>query len=167
MLPEAGAKERSAESARYATAMRAVAPLASLLRHEPVLLICDGDEALLQCARCEALEYVDIVGGPFLGGSLLEEECRHEEAPGETPLTFLLDRGYGRSRPAEAVRSEQVAGYENPSFKLMLAASCTDCGTFAKVSFPLAFPLGKLDGRRAGGHQWNPAPDLESRPLRP
>lgn len=90
MLPEAGAKERSAESARYTKAMRTVIPRASDLRHEPVLLLRDGDEALLQCARCEALGYVDIVGGPLLGGTLLEEECLHEEAPKETPLTFFF-----------------------------------------------------------------------------
>jgi hypothetical protein len=89
MLPEAGTEARSAESERYRKALRNVVPRAVELRHEPLVLLRDADEALLQCQRCEALGYVDAAKGPLVGGLLVEQECPDDEPPKQTALTWM------------------------------------------------------------------------------
>jgi len=64
-----------------------VVPLAVQHRHEPSVLVRDGDEVILRCERCPALAYAEGVSKLY-GGSLLDEECPHDAVPKMTPLSF-------------------------------------------------------------------------------
>lgn len=46
---------RHAESTRYMRALSRVMPEVQTRRHEPNVVLRDGDEALFQCERCDAL----------------------------------------------------------------------------------------------------------------
>ena len=88
LLVDAHNKFRLAEHGRYLHVLHTVVPRSVELRHEPVALARDGDEALLGCARCPALAYADAVDDWF-GGELIEDECPHEDEPRMTALAFL------------------------------------------------------------------------------
>jgi hypothetical protein len=94
LLHEGGTQARQAESRRYAELLwRTVVPRAVEHRHELLVLLRDGEEALFACRRCEALGYVDAAAGPLLGGPLLKEDCPHEDPPEPTMLSLSAGRG--------------------------------------------------------------------------
>jgi hypothetical protein len=91
LLHESGATEaRLAESTRYMRALSRVMPEAQTRRHEPNVILRDGDEALFGCERCDAFGYLDSSEeGPIVGGELFEADCPHDGPPRTTALTFL------------------------------------------------------------------------------
>jgi hypothetical protein len=88
LLPDAGNEARTKEFRRYNKVLELIAPCAVAHRHEPVVALRDGDEAVFACQRCDALGYADAAHGPLVGGALLEEDCPHEEPPAKTALTL-------------------------------------------------------------------------------
>lgn len=65
LLHEGGTESRLAESRRYTDLLwRTLVPRAVAHRHEPLVSLRDGEEALLACGRCEALGYADAAAGP-------------------------------------------------------------------------------------------------------
>lgn len=91
LLHEAGATgSRHAESTRYMRALYRVMPEAQTRRHEPNVVLRDGDEALFQCERCDAFGYLDSSEERLIvGGELFEADCPHDGPPRMTALTFL------------------------------------------------------------------------------
>jgi hypothetical protein len=66
-------------------------PVVRTRRHEPNVILRDGDEALFQCERCDALGYFDSSEEqqPIIGGELFEADCSHDGSPRATALTFF------------------------------------------------------------------------------
>jgi hypothetical protein len=91
LLSEAGASEgRIEESRRYMRSLSLVMPDVSERRHQPKVVLRDGDEALFQCERCDAFGYLDSSAQhPAVGGDLFEEDCPHDGPPRVTALTFI------------------------------------------------------------------------------
>lgn len=91
LLHEAGATDaRRAESKRYMRALSRVMPEAQTRRHEPNVVLRDGDEALFRCDRCDAFGYLDSSEEQLVvGGELFEADCPHDGPPRMTALTFL------------------------------------------------------------------------------
>jgi hypothetical protein len=90
LLHEAGNPSRSSESRRYNKVLEVVVPRAVDHRHEPLVALRDGDEALFTCQRCDSLGYADAASGPLIGGGLFEDDCPHEEPPEDTALTWFI-----------------------------------------------------------------------------
>jgi hypothetical protein len=81
---------RHAESMRYMHAISHVMPDVHKRRHEPNVILRDGDEALFKCERCDAFGYLDSSQEqPLIGGELFEVECPHDGPPRATALTFF------------------------------------------------------------------------------
>jgi hypothetical protein len=89
LLSEAGAGgERMEESTRYFRALSRVMPTAEERRHQPKVILRDGDEALFQCERCEAFGYLDSSAQDLtVGGDLFEMDCPHDGPARATALT--------------------------------------------------------------------------------
>ena len=81
-----------AEMRRYQRLLSRVAPLAVELRHEPSVMLRDGDEVICGCDRCSALGYGDTTGD-IVGGALFEDECPNEEPPKLTALSMMYVAG--------------------------------------------------------------------------
>jgi len=77
---------RVAEVGRYLAVLRDVVPHAVDHRHEPAVALRDGEEVLFTCDRCPALGYIDAAGDLFVGGSLFEDDCPHDEPPRKTAI---------------------------------------------------------------------------------
>ncbi|MCA1681460.1 MAG: hypothetical protein LC777_22190 [Actinobacteria bacterium] len=92
LLAEGATAARLDEGDRYRRTLDRVVPLAAQHRHEPTVILRDGDEALFECGRCEAIAYTDAAEALF-GGSLLEDDCPHDDPPADTALTFMHGRG--------------------------------------------------------------------------
>lgn len=92
LLPESGTVARRDEGNRYQRMLGRVVPLAARRRHEPTVVVRDGDEALFECRRCSAIGYLDGADELF-GGPLLDDDCPHDDPPAHTPLTFLHGKG--------------------------------------------------------------------------
>lgn len=73
------------EHDRYTDAMREAVPRAALLRHEPSVLLRDGDETVCGCERCAAVGLVDSGSHTLIGGSLFEDECLTKARHGRLP----------------------------------------------------------------------------------
>ena len=78
---------RRAEGERYGDVLNDILPMAVHHRHEPSVLVRDGDEVILRCDRCPALAYAEGSTG-LHGGSLIEEACPHDDEPQLTSLSF-------------------------------------------------------------------------------
>jgi hypothetical protein len=87
LLLDGDTEHRRAEGERYGHVLDDVVPMAVQHRHEPSVLVRDGDEVVLRCDRCTALAYAEGVDKLY-GGSLLDEECPHEDEPKMTSLSF-------------------------------------------------------------------------------
>ena len=74
-----------AEVRAYRDLLRRTVPLAVELRHEPSIMLWDGDEVICACCRCSALGYGDTAED-VVGGALFEDECADEEPPMLTAL---------------------------------------------------------------------------------
>jgi len=74
-----------AEVRAYRDLLRRTVPLAVELRHEPSIMLWDGDEVICACWRCSALGYGDTAED-VVGGALFEDECADEEPPMLTAL---------------------------------------------------------------------------------
>ena len=83
---------RKAEADRYSDIMRRAVPLAVINRHEPAVLIRDGDDVVCKCERCSALGYASAEED-VIGRDLFEDDCPTEEDPRPTALGFMY---YGR-----------------------------------------------------------------------
>ena len=83
---------RKEEADRYTDLMLRAVPLAVINRHEPAVLIRDGDEVVCKCDRCAALGYASAEED-IIGGELFEDDCPTEEDPRPTGLGFMY---YGR-----------------------------------------------------------------------
>jgi hypothetical protein len=90
---------RRDENDRYTVAMQAAIPRAANLRHEPKVLLRDGDETVCGCERCPALGLVVAEADFSIGGGLFEEECSVEGPARSTSVTFSFG-GAGRASPA-------------------------------------------------------------------
>lgn len=88
VLAEGATAERLDEGHRYVRMLERIAPLAVKHRHEPKVVVRDGDEALFGCQRCPAIGYTDAADEVF-GGPLLEDDCPHDDPPEDTALTFM------------------------------------------------------------------------------
>jgi hypothetical protein len=86
------AAERENEAHRYTDLMRRAVPLAVEHRHEPSVLLRDGEEVICKCGRCSALGYADATDD-VIGGELFDDECPNEAPPTHTNLAFSY---YGR-----------------------------------------------------------------------
>jgi hypothetical protein len=81
---------REAETDRYFDLLAQAVPRALTRRHEPILVVRDGDETLFRCQRCPALGYTDTGEGAVIGGPLFEDECPHDSPPEPTSLSFWV-----------------------------------------------------------------------------
>jgi hypothetical protein len=81
---------RRQESNRYMAAMREAIPRAAALRHQPAVLLRDGDEIVCGCERCSAVGLVDAGTDRLIGGGLFEEDCPHEDPPALTAVTMVF-----------------------------------------------------------------------------
>jgi len=88
VLSDGATPQRRAEGDRYRRLLEVMTPAAVALRHEPSVLVRDGDEAVLRCDRCPALAVGDATDG-VIGGSLLDDACPHENDPRPTALGFM------------------------------------------------------------------------------
>jgi len=84
-----------AEMRRYHQLLSRAAPLAVGLRHEPSVMLRDGDEVVCACDRCSALGYGDAVED-IVGGALFEDECPNAEPPRLTALSMVYVAGSAR-----------------------------------------------------------------------
>jgi hypothetical protein len=75
------------EHDRYMRALQEAVPRAAVLRHEPSVLLRDGDETVCGCERCAAVGLIDTGLHGLIGGSLFEDECPYESPPRPTALT--------------------------------------------------------------------------------
>jgi hypothetical protein len=82
------APEQRAATRRYQRLLSRVAPLAVELRHEPSVMLRDGDEVICACDRCSALGYGDTVED-IVGGALFEDHCPNAEPPAITALAMM------------------------------------------------------------------------------
>ena len=80
--------EQRAATRRYQRLLSRVAPLAAELRHEPLVMLRDGDEVICACDRCSALGYGDTVED-IVGGALFEDHCPNAEPPAITALAMM------------------------------------------------------------------------------
>jgi hypothetical protein len=80
--------EQRAAMRRYHRLLSRVAPLAVALRHEPSVMLRDGDEVIWRCDRCSALGYGDAVED-VVGGTLFDDECFSEKPPKLTALSMM------------------------------------------------------------------------------
>jgi hypothetical protein len=72
-------------------ALYRVMPEAKTRRHEPNVILRDGNETLFQCERCDVFGYLDSTEEqPIVGGELFDTDCTHEGPPRTTALTFLV-----------------------------------------------------------------------------
>lgn len=74
-----------AEMHRFQRLLSRVAPLAVDLRHEPSVVLRDGDEVVCAGERCSALGYGDTAED-VVGGALFEAKCSNEQPPKLTAL---------------------------------------------------------------------------------
>ncbi len=88
--------ERRAEEDRYSELMRRAVPLAVGNRHEPAVLLRDGDEVMCKCDRCSALGYANAADD-VIGGALFEDNCPDDRDPRGTALGFMFG---GRAQEA-------------------------------------------------------------------
>jgi hypothetical protein len=93
ILVEGGTGAREDEGERYMATMREAIPQASALRHQPALVLRDGDESICKCERCPALGLVDARPDLLVGGSLFEDECPHDDPPASTAMTMFFGSG--------------------------------------------------------------------------
>ena len=96
VLAEGATAARLDEGDRYLRMLDRVVPLAAQHRHEPTVIVRDGDEALLKCQRCSAIGYTDAADD-LSGGQLLENDCPHDDPPEDTVLTFMHGSGDAQS----------------------------------------------------------------------
>jgi len=89
ILHEGYTDTRVAEGDRYSDVLRIVGPGATAHRHEPTVVLRDGDEALFKCQRCDAYGYADATQGPLVAGDLFERDCPHDTPPEPTAITFF------------------------------------------------------------------------------
>ena len=88
VLAEGATAARLDEGNRYLGMLERIVPLAAKHRHEPKVVVTDGDEAIFGCQRCPAIGYTDAADELF-GGPLLEDDCPHDDPPEDTALTFM------------------------------------------------------------------------------
>lgn len=94
---------RRDENDRYTVAMQAAIPRAANLRHEPKVLLRDGDETVCGCERCPALGLVVAESDFSIGGGLFEEECSVEGPARPSGATFFFG---GADQASRAVDSD-------------------------------------------------------------
>lgn len=92
LLHETAATDtRHDESTRYMHALYSVMPEAKARRHEPNVILRDGNEALFRCERCDVFGYLDSSEDELIvGGELFDTDCQHDGPPRMTALTFLV-----------------------------------------------------------------------------
>ena len=78
---------REDEARRYSELLARIVPLAVDRRHEPLVLVRDGEEVICRCGRCSALGYANAADD-VVGGGLFEDECPHEQPPEYTAPAF-------------------------------------------------------------------------------
>jgi hypothetical protein len=72
-------------------ALHSVMPEAKARRHEPNVILRDGNEALFRCERCDVFGYLDSSEDELIvGGELFDTDCQHDGPPRMTALTFLV-----------------------------------------------------------------------------
>ena len=76
-LPEA----QRAEDVRYFHLFHRLKSQAELRGHALKVALRDGEEALFNCERCDAVGYADAASGPLIGGSLFEKDCSGRGLP--------------------------------------------------------------------------------------
>lgn len=84
---------REDESDRYMSVIGEAIPRVSALRHQPALVLRDGDESVCKCERCSVLGLIDTRADPLIGGSLFEDECPHDDPPAATAMTMFFGWG--------------------------------------------------------------------------
>lgn len=89
ILTDLSSPARRAEMWRYNRALGIVVPHAVRHRHEPVVVLRDGDEALFGCDRCDAYGYARTTDKAMFGGELFERDCPHDSSPRSTALSFF------------------------------------------------------------------------------
>jgi hypothetical protein len=89
VLKDLSSPARRSEMSRYNRALGMVVPHAVGHRHEPVVVLRDGDEALFACERCSAYGYARTSDEAVFGGELFERDCPHDSPPRATALSFF------------------------------------------------------------------------------
>jgi len=89
VLNDLSSPVRRAEAERYIRALEIAAPRAVAHRHEPVVMLRDGNETLFGCGRCDAQGYARTTDEPVFGGELFERECPHDTPPRVTAFSFV------------------------------------------------------------------------------
>ena len=89
ILKDLSSPARRAEMKRYNQALGIIVPHAVGHRHEPVVVLRDGDEALFGCDRCDAYGYARTADETLFGGELFERDCPHDSPPRATALSFF------------------------------------------------------------------------------
>lgn len=87
LLLDGDTEHRRAEGERYGDVLNEVVPMAVQHRHEPSVVVRDGDEVILRCDRCPALAYAEGATKLY-GGPLIDDECPHDDEPKMTSLSF-------------------------------------------------------------------------------
>ena len=80
--------EQRAATRHYERLLSRAAPLAFELRHEPSVVLRDGDEVICACDGCSALGYGDTVED-IVGGAPFEDHCPNAEPPAITALAMM------------------------------------------------------------------------------
>ena len=75
--------ERVDEEHRYVHTIHRAFALADGNRHEPSVLVRDGNEVICKCSRCRTLGYVNAEED-IIGGTLFEDACPDDEEPIQT-----------------------------------------------------------------------------------
>lgn len=89
ILRDLSSPARRAEMRRYNRALGIVVPHAVGHRHEPVVVLRDGDEALFGCDRCDAYGHARTTDEAMFGGELFERDCPYDSPPRATALSFF------------------------------------------------------------------------------
>jgi hypothetical protein len=89
VLKDLSSPARMAEASRYNQALRILVPQAVAHRHEPVVVLRDGDEGMFGCNRCDAYGYARTTEDLVFGGELFERDCPHDSPPRATALSFF------------------------------------------------------------------------------
>jgi hypothetical protein len=89
VLKDLSSPARRTEARRYNQALGVLVPYAVAHRHEPVVALRDGDEALFGCDRSDAYGYARTTEDLVFGGELFERDCPHDSLPRATALSFF------------------------------------------------------------------------------
>ncbi len=84
-----GSRSKSAGPKRYIESLGLVVPRAVAQRHEPIVVLRDGDEVLFGCARCDSYGYARTADEMTFGGDLFDRECPHDTPPRATLLMLV------------------------------------------------------------------------------